>query len=94
MDRELKESHIIPKFMYKPIRDEKNRMRQLSLDKNQGNGKKYNLLQDGLKEYLLCLDCEKLLNSKYEQYFKKAWFDEKKLPDLLPNPEIKVTGLN
>jgi hypothetical protein len=95
LPRTLQESHIIPKFIYKPLRDDKNRMQRFSIiDSNEKKYKKRKPIQDGLKEHLLCIDCEQLLNDKYEKYFKTAWFDEKKCPETIPSEGIKITGLN
>jgi hypothetical protein len=95
LDKDLQESHIIPKFVYKPLRDDKNRMYQLFLsDDHDKKSKKHKLIQDGLKEHLLCFDCEQLLNDKYEKYFKTAWLDENKLPETMNGEGIKITGLD
>lgn len=95
LPKELQESHIIPKFIYKPLRDDKNRIQRLSkTDNKQKNYKKHKPIQDGLKEYLLCRDCEQLLNNKYERYFKTAWLDENKLPEIMDDEGIKITGLD
>ena len=63
---ELRESHIIPHWVFGSIRDETldNRFYELhnKLDKT---------IQDGPKEYLLCNDCEQKIG-RYEKYFKEA----------------------
>lgn len=51
--------------------DEKHRFFQLSLDENEQN--KY--LQKGLREYLLCEDCEQHLN-EFEKYANRIMFYE------------------
>lgn len=94
-DKELQESHIIPKFIYKPLRDDKNRIQRLSIIEHENKKyKKLKPIQDGLKERLLCFDCEQLLNNKYEKYFKTAWFDENKCPVPISDERVTVTGLD
>ncbi len=60
---DLKNSHIIPEFIYKCLYDEKHRFHELSDDVN----KKNKMPQKGLREKLLCIECEQHL-SKYERY--------------------------
>jgi hypothetical protein len=62
-ERELKNSHIIPEFIYSSLYDEKHRFHEISVDEN----KKNKLPQKGVREYLLCGECEQLL-SKNERY--------------------------
>lgn len=59
----LKNSHIIPEFIYSPLYDDKHRFHVLSNINARGPAK----LQKGIREYLLCGDCEATL-SKYERY--------------------------
>lgn len=66
---ELRKSHIIPEFMFKPMYDEKHRFIVLSTDKKEPN--KFN--QKGLRERLLCPDCETRL-SKWETYTRDLFY--------------------
>ena len=59
----LRNSHIIPEFLYSSLYDEKHRFHKISIDKNQ----KDTLPQKGIREFLLCSKCEQNL-SKYERY--------------------------
>ena len=61
-DRELRNSHIIPEFLYKTLYEESGRFNELNLDK--GRNKFH---QKGIRERLLCDECEQLF-SKYERY--------------------------
>lgn len=65
-EKELQESHIIPKFVYKWMKQTgTGRIRQgLNINKP---------LQDGIKDYLLCKDCEQKFG-KRENWFKKNIF--------------------
>jgi len=62
-EKPLKKSHIIPEFIYSSLYDEKHRFYEISLEENKRN----NFLQKGIREPLLCGDCEQLF-SKYERY--------------------------
>jgi hypothetical protein len=60
-ERELCFSHIIPEFMYLPTYDENHRAVMIPKGKN-----KYE--QKGLREYLLCSDCDRTIIGKWETY--------------------------
>lgn len=66
----LRKSHIIPEFLFAHMYDEKHRFHKISTSKDVKNS----LLQKGIREKLLCANCEQKL-SKYERYaslvFKK-----------------------
>ncbi|MCU7863661.1 MAG: hypothetical protein KZQ92_06755 [Candidatus Thiodiazotropha sp. (ex Lucinoma borealis)] len=62
-EKKLNNSHIIPEFVYRPLYDEINRFHVVTTHENERN--KY--LQKGIREKLLCSDCEILL-SKNERY--------------------------
>lgn len=62
-NRVLKNSHIIPEFIYSSLYDEKHRFHKISDDVS----KKSKMLQKGIREPLLCAECEKHL-SKHERY--------------------------
>lgn len=67
-DRQLKNSHIIPEFLYSSLYDEKHRFHRISIETDEKN----RLIQKGVREYLLCGDCEQKL-SKYERYASKVF---------------------
>lgn len=60
---ELRNSHIIPEFVYKPLYDSRHRFFRLSTEPQQ----KTTFVQKGLRERLLCEGCEQHL-SAYERY--------------------------
>ncbi len=68
----LQNSHILPEFVYTHLYDDKHRMHALSL--HEKAPRPYE--QKGVREKLLCRDCETLL-SRYERYASTA-FDGKK----------------
>lgn len=64
--RPLCRSHIVPKFAYAPIKNDKNQIYAV--------GRTVKKVQSGYFERMLCSDCEKLI-SGYESRFKKLWMD-------------------
>jgi hypothetical protein len=68
--RELCNSHIIPEFIYAPLYDEGGKMIGFRFGEE---GTRSQLLQKGLREPLLCADCEQLLNHDYEQPSIELW---------------------
>lgn len=61
--KELRKSHIIPEFLYASLYDDKHRLHVLSVIPEQKNSHE----QKGLREHLLCDDCEQKL-SQWERY--------------------------
>jgi len=66
----LCDSHVIPEFIYKPLYSARRRMVGF-LFKNGEIKRRY--LQKGLREKLLCAECEELLNTRYEQPSLSYW---------------------
>jgi len=62
--KELKRSHIIPEFVFKPLYDEKHCFHALGV-------RSLKKLQKGIREKLLCGECEGRL-SKYEHYMSQV----------------------
>ena len=67
LPRKLIRSHVIPEFVYKRTYD--SRHQAIHINRASGQGKP---LQKGLREPLLCGDCEQLL-SGWEHYFAESW---------------------
>lgn len=88
MPKKLVGSHIIPEFCYKPMYDSKHRASELTIKPF-----KNKFIQKGYRENLLCEDCEGVIN-KYETYFAKTWYQQKKLPDKLENSHLILNGLD
>jgi hypothetical protein len=74
----LRGSHIIPEFFYRPAYDEKGRLVAIRSDDRPAT-----LVQKGLRERLLCDECEQLLNDRYEKPVKTFWCDHAPVPDHL-----------
>jgi hypothetical protein len=78
--RRLQNSHIIPEFQYRPLYDEKHRFTTLSSDPETPE----RFIQKGIREQLLCFDCEQKL-SAWENYAAKVYFgDDSKLVKKVP----------
>ena len=65
--KELRNSHIIPEFLYESLYDDKHRVHVLSVIPEQTNS----IEQKGLRERLLCDDCETKF-SRWERYASLA----------------------
>jgi hypothetical protein len=90
-DCTLSESHIIPKFLYKPGYDENGQM--LALEK--GESKAKNLQhQEYVYEKLLCPECDGFLNQKYEKYFYKLWYLDKTLPIVITSDFLEISNID
>lgn len=67
-EKELRHSHILPEFMYQNLYDPSpKRFYKLTVNQEDANKSKQRIEQKGVREYLLCGDCEVML-SKYENY--------------------------
>ena len=90
-DHNLKNSHIIPEFFYKPIYDSKHR---LHLRKS-GKPIKGKPLQKGIREQLLCEGCEQQL-SRNEKYVREVLFGgmEKRFQNRLDLSNLDYTNLD
>ena len=66
--RELRKSHVIPEFLHRPLYDEKHRTMVVEHGASQSA-----IVQKGLREPLLCADCEQLIG-RYERKFQQSWF--------------------
>jgi len=89
LEKNLKNSHIIPEFVFKPLYDSKHRLHRIVADPKERN----TYLQKGVREKLLCLDCEVKL-SKNEKYVSEIFNGQNKL--LLNNVDglVVVKGVD
>ena len=67
-DRQLRESHIFPEWLYKPLYDDKHRFFVFSTDANKRRGTR----PKGIYERLLCHECEQRF-SKWEGYARDVF---------------------
>jgi len=79
----LSDSHIITEFLYNKIYNSNHKMIGVTGTGNKG----YKKEQKGLREPLLCADCESLLNLNYEVPFRVSWFESGILPSVWENPK-------
>lgn len=79
---ELRQSHILPELLHRPLYDHKHRTVMFEFGAQEGL-----ILQRGLRERLLCDSCEKRLHV-YEDYFDKRW--KSALPDPIPEQLFNV----
>jgi hypothetical protein len=87
-DEPLLNSHIVLEFLYRPHYDEKHRT--LLFDQRNAPS---TMLQKGLRERLLCGECEGRLQV-YEDYFARYWYKEQPPPDVLEAPEVILTDID
>lgn len=80
-------SHIVPEFCYTRLYQCR-KLTQVKLDL----GKKVQpkTIQKGIREYLLCENCEQIL-CQYEKHFKEYWYDKGALP---PRMDMKYKGIH
>jgi len=86
---ELCYSHIIPEFLYKPLYDEKGRL--FAMSTREETRREFEIEQKGLREHLLCENCETQL-SDYEGYARDQ-FDSDRFR-VEGNPAVEVSGLD
>ena len=85
-EKKLCDSHIIPKFIYKPTEDKLNRSVPISINNV------YDIIQSGIKEPMLCEDCEKIFQ-KYEKKLEIYLSDiqELKMPNVQRKESVILT---
>ncbi len=90
LDKPLKNSHIVPEFLYAKLYDIKGR----AIGINGRGHLRREFIQKGLREKLLCGGCEQFLNDNYEKCFKEYWFDKNPLPKVIPAEGILLRNIN
>lgn len=85
--RVLVRSHIVPEFLHRDLYDE--RSRAAALRPLMG---KQHPIQKGLREKLLCFECEQFLNDRFEKPFLAMWRDGNMRPELLPPGKVYVVN--
>jgi len=86
-DEPLQNSHVIPEFLYRPSYDAKHRIGVVK-----AGLPRMQLRQKGIREPLLCRQCEQLLNDRYEQPMSKAWREF--LPDEIDRDSHLIDGID
>lgn len=76
-NRQLRNSHIVPEFLYADLYNKKGHMMGIN-----GRGRKgWRPLQQGIREHLFCDSCEQHFNEHYEKPFRKQWITANPLPN-------------
>ncbi|MRW91035.1 hypothetical protein GJ699_13650 [Duganella sp. FT80W] len=76
-DRELRNSHIVPEFLYANLYNTKGHLMGINGQGNRG----WAALQNGIKQHLFCESCEQHFNKHFEIPFLDRWVRAKPLPD-------------
>ena len=81
---ELRNSHIVPEFLYADLYNTKGHMMGVN-----GRGSKgWKPLQNGVKEHLFCESCEQRFNEHFEKPFRRDWVENCPLPDTWEKDKI------
>lgn len=83
-ETDLKHSHIIPEYFYKPMYDTNHRFMKISTIPEEQT----TFLQKGIREYLLCEKCEQQF-SVYERYVSQSYY-HKEIKDIMQNDKVFV----
>ena len=86
-ERDLRNSHVFPELLHTTLYDHKHRALQLSVQ-----GVKPQYIQKGIREPLLCGECEQLLSSSYEDYFARFWYQTAPLPNPANRGPYELSG--
>ena len=86
--KQLRDSHIIPEFFYKPIYDEKHRLNVVTTINNY---RKFE--QKGLREYLLCDECEQYFN-ELETYTANLFNRDNKISAKYEGDNVIFSNVN
>jgi hypothetical protein len=87
-EKKLCQSHIIPELAYGPLYDDKHRFFAVA-----NTEKRLAPLQKGLREPLLCEECEQFLN-KYDSYFANEWYTKGLGPAEVREELCEIEGLD
>ena len=88
-DRDLCDSHILPEFLYRPGYDENHRVEVLTQSSHYPS-----FIQKGIRQKLLCQECENLLANTYEDYFSSRWYLHGTLPGTFDLSNWHLEGLD
>lgn len=83
-EHELRNSHIVPEFLYGGLYNQKNHLMAINGRGRQG----WKPLQQGIREKLFCEACEQHFNEYCEKPFRRQWCGISPLPNPWTEPEI------
>ena len=84
--KDLCRSHIVPEFLYKDLYNDERKLMGITGVGNKG----WKPLQKGLREKLLCNDCEQFINNNYEIPFRKQWYESNVIPNKMDGPHAQI----
>jgi hypothetical protein len=87
-DRELRNSHVIPEFVYKSLYDDKHRFHVLS-----SGEQSHRYSQKGIRERLLCGDCEQRF-STHEKYVSEVFTGKIAVSSRQHGKLVQIAGLD
>ena len=70
-DEPLRNSHILPEFLYRPLYNEKGHM--LAIREPDATHRPTERIQKGIREKLFCECCEQYFNEHFEKPFLNQW---------------------
>jgi len=85
--RELRQSHIIPEFLFAPGYDEKHRLLEIRAD-----SPSHRRPQKGWRERLLCSTCEGFINDNFERPISRIW--SQLIPESIPASHDRLGLVN
>jgi len=86
-DTQLCNSHVLPEFAYKPMYDKK-RFMMMKTDPH----KAVQFKQKGLREHLLCQECDNVRLGRLEKYMKEIFMDGRDIKSHRCGGEIWIEG--
>jgi hypothetical protein len=81
-------SHIIPKFLYSDLYDEKHRLIKFdALGLSKGKEKNSSLPTSPYEKFILCKNCDNVVISQYEFHFSQVYKNSNIEKSIFPEPE-------
>lgn len=85
-DSKLIKAHIIPEFMYKGMKDEKNVFYKVTYDLDSKSSKKKKIQTGDFDKNILCAECDNgIIGARYERYAQLSMYGEDLDPNILPD---------
>lgn len=89
-DAELRNSHIVPEFLYSPLYNSKHQLMGIHGRGSLG----WQFLQKGIREPLFCESCEQHFNEHFEKPFRARWVERAPLPDPWPGNDVITVNVD
>ena len=87
-EKKLIEAHIIPKFMYKKMKDENHSFYDITYNLDTKETKSKKTQKEDYDKNILCSDCDNgIIGGIYENYAKEALYGENLNPEIAPKCE-------